>query len=597
VTCYHVCRGMIRRRRPEMDAAMSKKHTTVCLEHRSLLYHAPGFRPFRGTDLFERIGGQPTIDRLVDHLYEGFENDERLRPLFPRGLADGRSMQKLFFAEWLGGPRRYSEQSQTGLQHRHDGLPITSALASRWLGHFRRALEATVAAGSDRRAIFAQVRALALALVTEQVAPGEKVAHGEESQDGPRQVAWCGKGARSVARARDLAHRGDVAGLGTVLEEAPDLLRPSYAAAIMQAAALAGRAETVRMLLDRGVGADHPFYLPVSVTGVAFERVVFVTPLCAARMKRRSAVESLLLAAGANEDVFTSAFLGDLTSLAPMLAADPSLAQATDPAVDVLDITPVEHAVAGGQVSALRLILDHVTSPRPGYARALRGAAARGSLAMIELLLAHGADATRIGVGRWVLHPELAPLLASRGAAIDSSGSWIGASCTGNQGRKDDPEYVRALLRYGASANDRRAGDPEGTTGVRALNATALHYAARAGFLQTIEVLIEHGADPDARDSHGRTPLDWLEQAAPSVSRAAVRNLIASSLMRTRCRAPVASGAWSSTSGARCGRTHPGKAVTCPGRCHRGSACARTRPGATPWRAIRPSMRFPPWTR
>ena len=132
---------------------------------------APGFRPFRGTDLFERIGGQPTIDRLVDLLYEGFENDEQLRPLFPRGLADGRSMQKLFFAEWLGGPRRYSEQSHAGLQHRHDGLPITPALASRWLGHFRRAMEATVAAESDRRTIFAQVRSLALALVSEQVAP------------------------------------------------------------------------------------------------------------------------------------------------------------------------------------------------------------------------------------------------------------------------------------------------------------------------------------------------------------------------------------------------------------------------------------------
>ena len=282
----------------------------------------------------------------------------------------------------------------------------------------------------------------------------------------------------------------------------------------------------MRLLLDDGVGADHPFYLPVSVTGVAFERVVFVTPLCAARMKRRSAVESLLLAAGAHKDVFTSTFLGDLTSLARMLTADPGLAQATDPAVDVLDITPVEHAVAGGQVSALRLILDQGAQPLPGCVRALRGAAARGSLDMVELLLAHGADATRIGVGRWVLHPELAPLLASRGAAIDSSGSWIGASCTGNQGRKDDPEYVRALLHHGANANDRRAGDPEGATGVRGLNATALHYAARAGFLRTIEVLLDHGADPDARDSRGRSPLDWLEQAAPSVSRAAVRNLI-----------------------------------------------------------------------
>jgi hemoglobin len=509
----------------------------VSLEHRRLLDHPPGFRPFRGTGLFERIGGQPTIDRLVDLLYAGIEDDEQLRPLFPRDLADGRSMQKLFFGEWLGGPRRYSEQSHAGLAHRHDGLPITPVLASRWLGHFRRALEAAVAADSDRRTIFAQVRSLALILVNGQVAPARlrgrrnrpdgKDTRGSEPGNGPRRVAWCGIDARSVGQARDLARRGDAAGVAAALGEAPDLLRPSYAAAIMQAAALAGRAEVVRMLLDHGVGADHPFYLPVGATGVAFERVIFVTPLCAARMKRRSAVESLLMAAGASEDVFTSAFLGDLTSLDRMLAADPGLARATDPAVDVLDITPVEHVVAGGQVPALRLILGHVADPLPGGVRALRGAAERGSLAMVELLLAHGADATRIGAGRWVLHPEIAPLLASRGAAIDSSGSWIGASCTGNQGRKDDPEYVRALLRHGARANDRRAGDPGGTAGVRALNATALHYAARAGFGRTIEVLLEHGADPGARDSHGRTPLDWLEQAAPSVPRAAIRNLLA----------------------------------------------------------------------
>jgi hemoglobin len=485
----------------------------IGLEHRSLLNHPPGFHPFRGTDLFERIGGQPTIDRLVDLLYGGIADDKQLRPLFPRDLSGGRSRQKLFFAEWLGGPRGYGENAYAGLQQRHSDRPITPALAGRWLDHFRRALEATVEAENDRRVIFTQVRSLAMILVNRE----------EEPPKGPQQVAWCGIGARTVARATDLARRGDVAGLGDALAGAPDLLHPSFAAAIMQAAALAGRAEIVRVLLDRGAGADRPFYLPVGITGLAFERVIFVTPLCAARMKRRPAVEALLMASGAHEDIFTSAFLGDLTSLARMLAADPRLAQATDPVVDFLDITPVDHAVAGGQAPALRLILDRVERPLPSGARALRGAAAKGSVPMVEMLLAHGADARRIGVGRWVLHPELAPLLASHGAAIDSSGSWIGASCTGNQGRKDDPEYVRALLGHGARADDRRAGGPKGSTGVRALNATALHYAAKAGFLQTIEVLLEHGADPDARDSHGRTPLDWLDQAALSVSRAAVR--------------------------------------------------------------------------
>jgi hemoglobin len=524
-----------------MDAAMPKKQTTAAklartaarggekyttalrrqltpsvstgLEHRGFLNHAPGFRPFRDTDLYERIGGQPTVDRLVDLLYEGIEKDDDLRPLFGRDVTGSKPRQKMFFAEWLGGPRRYSESAWTDLKHSHDGKPITQALAGRWLGHFKRGLEATVLDDGDRRTIFGQVRPLAMSLV---------------NRPAPQNVAWCGIGARTVTQASDLARRGDVAGLDAALGQAPDLLRPTYAAAIMHAAALAGRAEVVQLLLDNGVGPDHPFYLPVGVTGLAFERVLYVTPLCAARFKRRAAVESLLLAAGASDDVFTAAFLGDLASLTQMLAADSRLAQATDPAVDVLDITPVEHAVAGGQEDALRLILDHVADPLPGGVRALRGAAAKGSLGMVELLLAHGADATHIGVGRWVLDPELAPLLASRGARIDSSGSWIGAACTGNQGRKDDPDYVRALLRHGARATDRRSGDYlKGPTGVRALNATALHYAAKAGFLRTIELLLESGADPAARDSRGQTPLDWLEQAAPSVNRAAVRDLLA----------------------------------------------------------------------
>src|SRR6185437_4433887 len=46
----------------------------VSLEHRSPWHHQPDFRPFRGTDLYGRIGGQAAVDRLVDLLYEGFAN-------------------------------------------------------------------------------------------------------------------------------------------------------------------------------------------------------------------------------------------------------------------------------------------------------------------------------------------------------------------------------------------------------------------------------------------------------------------------------------------------------------------------------------------
>jgi ankyrin repeat protein len=56
--------------------------------------------------------------------------------------------------------------------------------------------------------------------------------------------------------------------------------------------------------------------------------------------------------------------------------------------------------------------------------------------------------------------------------------------------------------------------------------ATALHYAAKAGFVKTIEVLLDHGADPAARDDNGLTALDWLERAVPSVDRQSVARLL-----------------------------------------------------------------------
>ena len=90
---------------------------------------------------------------------------------------------------------------------------------------------------------------------------------------------------------------------------------------------------------------------------------------------------------------------------------------------------------------------------------------------------------------------------------------------TGNQGRKDDPDYVSALLRYGARVDDRRLVGQGNDGG----HATALHYAAKAGFLKTIDALLAAGADPQARDDNNLTPLDWLSRAAKTVDRAAVQ--------------------------------------------------------------------------
>jgi len=323
----------------------------------------------------------------------------------------------------------------------------------------------------------------------------------------------------------DLACRGNAAALRELLAHSPDVLASApHAAKLLRLAVLAGRMPVVELLLDKGVDVNKPSPLALA-PGRDFETLIFVTPLCAARLKRRKDIEIVLLRHGAKEDIFTHAFLGELRALEEDLAHEPSSAQASDPAVDVLEITPIHHAAAGGHVEALRALLVCVLEakePLHGVNRALRMAVAHENVAIVVMLLDQGADATTIGAGRWVAHPELAPILSHAGARVDRSGSWIQLSCTGNQGRKDDPEYVAALLRHGARVDDRR-GTVQMADGGRA---TALHYAAKAGFVKTIEVLLDHGADPDFRDDNGLTPLDWLARASKSVDRDAVRRLL-----------------------------------------------------------------------
>jgi truncated hemoglobin YjbI len=469
--------------------------------------------------VFGRIGGQATVDRLVDSLYDRFEADAVIRPFFGRDLADGRDRQKRFFAEWLGGPPRYSESAWGGLYQHHEDLFITRAVAERWLGHFRGALAEAVPAEGDAASIFERARAVALALVNSGHDPAGPTPGAPRHRS--QSVASCGVGARTVKQAVLLAQRGKEEELATLAAGVPDVVeRAPFAARLLQSATLAGRIEVVEWLLDHGADANIPWPLPVRWVGGALELVLFVTPLCAAGMTRRSEISALLLRRGARKDVFTAAFLGDLPFVKRLLSEQPSLAQVSDPATDVLTITPIHHAVAGNQLPALRTLLDHTTEPVRTGARALRAAAERGSLEMIKLLLANGANAYAVGAGRWVLDPQIAALLASAGASAgagtggEDSGDWVRISCTGNRGRKDDPAYVAALLRHGARVDHRYH------------SATPLHYVVKAGFVETIQVLLDHGADTNALDDRGRTPLDWLGQAAKPVDRDAVRDVL-----------------------------------------------------------------------
>ena len=68
-------------------------------------------------------------------------------------------------------------------------------------------------------------------------------------------------------------------------------------------------------------------------------------------------------------------------------------------------------------------------------------------------------------------------------------------------------DIAEALLAAGADPNVRETslhGNEKGSTLL-----TPAHNAARAGFLETLKVLIRYGADVNVRDRWGNTPAHW----------------------------------------------------------------------------------------
>jgi hemoglobin len=92
--------------------------------------------------LYERVGGQPFFDELVERFYEGVEADALLRPMYPEDLTDPRRHLALFLAQYWGGPRTYSdERGHPRLRLRHAPHRVDDAARDAWLLHMHAALD------------------------------------------------------------------------------------------------------------------------------------------------------------------------------------------------------------------------------------------------------------------------------------------------------------------------------------------------------------------------------------------------------------------------------------------------------------------------
>ena len=186
------------------------------------------------------------------------------------------------------------------------------------------------------------------------------------------------------------------------------------------------------------------------------------------------------------------------------------------------------------QLSGLRVAQDHLVETIPHWLYVgdtpLHLAAAALRVKAASLLLDSGADANaenRRGAtpllyacdprpksgGTWdpQKQAEFIDLLIERGAKVQHVDRG-GASALHRAVRARSPAAVRQLLRAGARVDARLAKG----------GSTPLHLAVQstgaggtAGSLseqlEIIEMLVQYGADPGARDGRGRSVLDWAK--------------------------------------------------------------------------------------
>ena len=177
-----------------------------------------------------------------------------------------------------------------------------------------------------------------------------------------------------------------------------------------------------------------------------------------------------------------------------------------------MDSPPARFARAGKpkQPMIMRYLLEHGADPNldgSGGTTALSLVAGSDNAEAVRLLLDAGADVdktptsqgTPLGEACYRGHLEVAKLLRERGASVNQRGGRgvVGGSALHQAvGYADSPEIVRWLIAQGADVNARDN-----------IGATPLHRAAQYGCVESVRLLMGGGADPTIRSSRGETPL------------------------------------------------------------------------------------------
>ena len=92
--------------------------------------------------LYELLGGEDAIRRIVEAFYPKVQAHPLIGPLFPDNILPVMEKQRLFLTQFFGGPMLYSDQyGHPMMRARHLPFEITPERAEAWLSCMREALK------------------------------------------------------------------------------------------------------------------------------------------------------------------------------------------------------------------------------------------------------------------------------------------------------------------------------------------------------------------------------------------------------------------------------------------------------------------------
>ncbi|MGL4523178.1 MAG: globin [Bacilli bacterium] len=91
---------------------------------------------------YEHIGGERTVQQLVDTFYDIVAKDSTLNVLFPEDFTETKRKQTQFLTQFFGGPSLYSdEHGHPMLRRRHMPFPISKNEAIAWLACMQQSVD------------------------------------------------------------------------------------------------------------------------------------------------------------------------------------------------------------------------------------------------------------------------------------------------------------------------------------------------------------------------------------------------------------------------------------------------------------------------